>query len=338
MSSFSPVEKALMDWGASFFNEASVRRVKGRPVNMSTGTSPRVGDNLSGQKSARNHSGDPGAARRTLTAIAMRTPEAMVKISGGGKGMIQIKNHLSYISRNGKIELETHDGEIAAGKAELALLRDAWKYGDVRELPEETDKRQALNIVLSMPEGTDALAVKRAARDFAAAEFSGHQYAMALHTYDTDPDPKPAKHPHVHLVVKVESMTGIRLNPRKADLQRWREGFAHALGAHGIEATATPRLARLNLNRGMKKPVLEMNTRGVKLTRVGQSRAASERVRSAVEIEHKVLNGYHQVLKVLAASPEIADRQLALDLIKQLSSEKQRPSEKERPPLKGKDR
>ncbi|TAL64336.1 MAG: hypothetical protein EPN79_14420 [Burkholderiaceae bacterium] len=45
--------------------------------------------------------------------------------------------------------------------------------------------------------------------------------------------------PPVHLVVKVTAMDGTRLNPRKADLHRWREGFAQALREHGVEAAAT---------------------------------------------------------------------------------------------------
>ncbi|MDI3467782.1 MAG: IncQ plasmid conjugative transfer DNA nicking endonuclease TraR [Nitrospira sp.] len=40
-------------------------------------------------------------------------------------------------------------------------------------------------------------------------------------------------HPHVHLTVKAVNFEGTRLNPRKPDLHRWREGFAEALRDHG---------------------------------------------------------------------------------------------------------
>ncbi|MEJ6788151.1 hypothetical protein BrevBR_01255 [Brevundimonas sp. BR2-1] len=36
------------------------------------------------------------------------------------------------------------------------------------------------------------------------------------------------RHPHVHLTVRRLGRDGERLNPRKADLQAWREGFARA--------------------------------------------------------------------------------------------------------------
>ena len=48
-----------------------------------------------------------------------------------------------------------------------------------------------------------------------------HRYAMALHAEQKDGH---GKHPHVHLVVKAEhQFEGLRLNPRKADLQRWAD-------------------------------------------------------------------------------------------------------------------
>jgi len=73
---------------------------------------------------------------------------------------------------------------------------------------------------------------------------------MVLHTFETDPDPNAARHPHVHLTVKTAGFDGTRLNPRKPDLQRWREGFAEALREHGIEATTTSRLHRTTHERG----------------------------------------------------------------------------------------
>jgi hypothetical protein len=62
---------------------------------------------------------------------------------------------------------------------------------------------------------------------------------MALHAEQKDGH---GKHPHVHLVVKAEhEFAGPRLNPRKADLQRWRERFADYMTELGVAATATRR-------------------------------------------------------------------------------------------------
>jgi hypothetical protein len=54
---------------------------------------------------------------------------------------------------------------------------------------------------------------------------------MVLHDHQANP--------HVHLSVKAESKHGQRLNPRKADLHRWREVFAERLRAWGVDAEAT---------------------------------------------------------------------------------------------------
>jgi len=48
----------------------------------------------------------------------------------------------------------------------------------------------------------------------------------------------------VHLSVKAESRHGQRLNPRKADLHRWRETFAERLRGWGIDAEATRQASR----------------------------------------------------------------------------------------------
>jgi len=61
--------------------------------------------------------------RRTVT----RTPEVMVKVTGGGGASSSrgIKAHFSYISRRGDLELETDDGERLKGRgAGLCLLED----------------------------------------------------------------------------------------------------------------------------------------------------------------------------------------------------------------------
>jgi hypothetical protein len=86
--------------------------------------------------------------------------------------------------------------------------------------------------MLSMPLDTSALVVLAAAREFAREELLGHRYVMVLHDHQANP--------HVHLSAKAASMLGDRLNPRKADLHRWRETFAEKLRGYGIEA---PRLA-----------------------------------------------------------------------------------------------
>jgi hypothetical protein len=319
------VDGMLVDWGEVLFKQ--------KPVQAAKSTRGATGLALPKKNKPNGGAGGKGASRvdastirSKIGSITKRTPEVMVKISGGGKGMKQIKDHLDYISRNGKLDVEDQDGSTITGRDELLDLRDEWRNGGFR-IPEDGTKREAFNIVFSMPEGTDPLAVKKAVRDFAAREFSDHQYVMALHTFDTDPDSKPSKHPHVHLCVKAMSLEGTRLNPRKADLHRWREGFAEALREHGVEAAATNRQQRLKQkDRGEKQAVRQMKQRGQKLDKVGTSGQDAERLAKAKRTEVQVLKGYREIAKALASSENVEDRKLAVSLVHRLGDKQVQPT------------
>jgi len=306
------VDDVLVDWGASLFNQRSKSARSAKKSMTGVFLAPR----RRADGDAVGRGGVTAAAkviRGKLGSVVRRTPQVLVRISGAGKGIKHIKAHLDYISRNGKLELEDQSGETIKGRKELSDLRDEWQDGGF-QIAKESDKREAFNVVLSMPEGTDPIAVKRAARDFAAAEFANHQYVMVLHTFDTDPDPEPSPNPHVHLCVKALSMDGVRLNPRKADLQRWREGFAHALGENGIEAAATNRLQRLERARGERLSVRRMKERGQAPSKSTRSKAAPERVAKAKQAEATVLRGYRDMVRALASSEDAEDRKLAVGI------------------------
>ena len=172
--------------------------------------------------------------------------------------MRQIKRALDYISRKSEIPLEEQDGLVTQGKDELSRLKDDWQNAGAFIGEEEGKLIQAYHLGLSMPEGTDELGVKRAVRDFAAKELDGHSLRHGPAHLRHRPDPEPSKHPQVHVIVKVRSEEGRRLNPRKDDLQRWRETYAQALRDNGIDATATKRLQRLKLERGEKQAVRQI--------------------------------------------------------------------------------
>ena len=203
--------------------------------------------------------------RNVLSKTVRKVPEVMVKISGGGKSLVQIKSHLDYISRNGDVPLEDENGDLISGKEAVRDLRDEWQYGRMG-MTQESKVKQSFNIVLSMPPGTDRPSVTSAARDFAKAEF-GDNYSYVFATHDDE------KHPHVHLCVKAMGKDGIRLNPRKADLQRWREIFAEKLNDHGIEANATKRQVRGITRKPKKQKVLHLEQRGIdSQNRIGQQK------------------------------------------------------------------
>src|SRR5690606_1818164 len=90
------------------------------------------------------------------------------------------------------------------------------------------------------------------------------------------------RHPHVHLTVRMSGRGGERLNPRKADLQLWRETFARRLRERGLEAEATPRRARGVVRKAERLPVRKLRERFA----AGQAeapRVLAAAVRSALE-------------------------------------------------------
>jgi hypothetical protein len=192
--------------------------------------------------------------------------EVLVKISGGGRDADGVQAHFEYIDRHGKLDIETDHGEVLKGKTAATELINEWAldYGTVPGAPHSRNKvgpdgkrrqpRQAFNIVLSMPAGTPPQKVLQAVKKFAREEFAHqHRYAMALHAEEKG---KHGTHPHVHLVVKAEhEYDGSRLNPRKADLQRWRERFAEYLTELGVAATATRREDRGFVKTHKKTPI-----------------------------------------------------------------------------------
>lgn len=203
-----------------------------------------------------------GSGLANLHAAALKHPEVMVKIpkrlSSNSKGMRGIRNHLDYVSRNGEVPLENQSGEKLHGKRAVKEFVNDWqKLG----IPEESKHKEALNIVLSMPEGTPPEAVLNAARNFAAEQFAGHQYVFGLHHDSHGPD--EPKHPHVHLCVLMRDEFGRRLNPRKADLFEWRVRFAEKLREEGVLCAATKRIHRGKTQKPENSLLRAMRQRGV---------------------------------------------------------------------------
>jgi hypothetical protein len=103
--------------------------------------------------------------------------------------------------------------------------------------------------------------------------------------------------------VRAESKHGKRLNPRKADLQRWRETFAERLRGQGIEAEASRQAVRGSRHRSER--VWECKTR----TPRGPREAKPEPLPTGRRRD--ALQAWAQIMKALAASPDVSDRELA---------------------------
>lgn len=195
--------------------------------------------------------------RSKARRMAKGSPEVMVKVTGFGKGAAHIKAHLKYISRKGELELENERGEIvkaATRKNELGeVVKDTKAVEDLLERlstnmgqgRSSTNSRDTVHVVLSMPPETPEEGMRNAVRSFAKNTFGkNHEYVFAVHTPANDPNPEPSAQPHAHLVVRLRGFDGTKLDPRKADLQEWREAFAAELRFQGIDAEATPAASR----------------------------------------------------------------------------------------------
>jgi hypothetical protein len=215
--------------------------------------------------------------------------------------MKAIAAHFRYISKNGRLEIEDQRGETLQGKDSLRDLADEWRFGGSL-IPDEAEpghRREAFNIMLSMPRGTDPLIVQRAAREFAQAELADHKYVMVLHDHQANP--------HVHISVRAESRLGRRLNPRKADLHRWRETFAEKLRGYGVEAETT-RQATRGRSRNYD-PLWRVKARQDGRLRTTRPTAKAGPRASATRAE--AADAWRAIGRALATSASQADRELA---------------------------
>lgn len=198
--------------------------------------------------------GTGGDARARLARVASRAPEVMVKVTGRTRDPGHLRTHLDYISRNGELEVEDRDGGLITGRPAVKELADDWSAIAMADSRRRTTTPFSLSVVLSMPAETDAATVRDAARVFAREIFADRfDYVFALHT--------DAKHPHVHLAIRALGDQGERLNPKKADLETWRQVFAQALRDRGAEAEATPRRARGVTRKAERTPLRKIRER-----------------------------------------------------------------------------
>ena len=263
-------------------------------------------------------------------AVRPHAKQVVVKITGGGRGMKAVAAHFRYISRLGKnevggkgqtLDMEDENGDKLRGADAVKDLQYDWQIAG-GYIPEESNRREAFNMILSMPEGTPGRQVLDAAREFARETFEGHKYVFALHD-DT-------ASPHVHLTVRAEGMDGVRLNPRKADLHRWRERFAARLQDQGIDAVATRAATR-----GMvQAPKQLWRIQAAEQGRERKSRPALRKAASVALARTRAIEAWEHVATALATSPEKPDHALAKEVVRYVGQHFG-PSWKPNPELQG---
>jgi hypothetical protein len=282
MSNPSSIDGVLVQWGDRLFYPGN-RIVKGAPQ-------PKLPAQLLRQRAH--------AIRARIEAtVVRRAPQVMVKVTGGGRGMRAIAAHFKYISKNGQLDIEDDREEVLRGKEDLRGLADDWRLGGTR-IEDVGFRREAFNIMLSMPRGVDALYVLKAAQEFAETDLADHKYVMVLHDHQANP--------HVHISVRAESRHGKRLNPRKADLSRWRQTFAEKLRGWGIDAEASARTVRGQDQRGKALWRIKAGAEGRLLREESPSRESRGDIVSA--------NGqevWTRLADALEASHETSDKALA---------------------------
>lgn len=281
----STIDGVLVQWGDRLFYPANQSKASRTPAL----TGPAL------------HQRAQALRQRIRATVVRRAPQVMVKVTGGGRGMGAIAAHLRYIAKAGRLPIEDDRGVMREGKEALRAIVDQWRFGGSR-IPEVSERREAFNIMLSMPVGVEPRRLQQAAREFAQAELANHRYVMVLHTHQANP--------HVHIAVRSQGRDGKRLNPRKEDLRRWREVFAERLRAWGIEAEATSQAVRGSRHRGQRQWLRGAPSQARAIAR---SRPRTPRLPPS---HRRAGEAWVRIAQTLAGSPELADHELSKAVVR----------------------
>lgn len=284
MMTTQAVDAVLVTWGDRLFDPRN-RIVKAE-------LSPRLYGSIR-EKAAEYR-------QRVRAIVVHQAPQAILRISGGGRGMRTIARHFMYISRNGRLEVEDDRGLRHTGKDSLRDLLDQWRYGGA-PIDQISSRREAFNFVLSTPAGTDPKLLLQAVREFAKAELSAHRYVMALH--------EDRGHPHVHLTVRAQSPSGQRLQTW-TERERWRTVYAGKLRELGVEVEATRQSTRGENRNFETLGRLKVKSRGELRSTKPATKTGEAFARNGAE----AMQSWAHLIKALAVSESAEDRQLATDI------------------------
>lgn len=148
--------------------------------------------------------------------------------------LVQWGDRLFYPANRGKLSrtpaltglalqhraIEDDRGVVREGKEALHAIVDQWRFGGSR-IPEVSERREAFNIMLSTPAGTNPRLIQQAAREFAKVELANHRYVMVLHNHQANS--------HVHISVRAEG----------------RDGLPESISVFAMRAASRVRFARL---------------------------------------------------------------------------------------------
>ena len=158
-----------------------------------------------------------------------------------------------------------------------------------------------------MPGGTPPEAVRAATAEAARELFEGHKYVFVMH--------EDQGAPHVHLSVRADRYDGVRLSPRKADLDRWRAVFARNLQDRGVNAVASRQPVRA-VNRNYRKLWEERAAGRGQLIRQRPAQRTSAR---ALAVRADAAKAWEQIARALSNSRDPMDVQLAIEAVRYLA-------------------
>ena len=161
----------------------------------------------------------------------------------------------------------------------------------------QSRKRVSMNLMLSMPAGTDKTAFELAVGEFLSREYEVFDY---LYTFHDD-----RNHYYAYVVVGLCGEDGRWLNPRKNDLLQWRQSFADSLQRRGIAAKATPSYSQGKPKTGYRRDLAELSKRGTR--RVPRPAPTYDRAKEDAAIEER----RHAWDRIRAHYDEVGDGELA---------------------------
>ena len=184
------------------------------------------------------------ASTAQAARLSRKAPQTMVKVSKATYGADHTFSNFTYISRNGTVAMFDQDGVEISDLADMRELAEAWRAlnYDPAELDSRHASPDARRLILSMPRGTDPDIVLQSVRATARQLFEDNfDYVYALHI---DEGKGKSPHPHVHLTVRAQGHDGTKLAFGPDDLLYMRRVFAAELRERGVDADATPQIAR----------------------------------------------------------------------------------------------
>lgn len=177
-----------------------------------------------------------------------RSKEVMVKITGNSKNLDAVKRHIEYITRDYELPLFDDKGNIYKGQEDINDYVKLFNFDGV--IPEYEDslkkeRREVIHFVFSMKHHhtTPADKLMRAVVKTVKEKYPNNLAHFAFHG-DTD-------NPHIHCDLRIEDINRKRVDIKIEDLLNLRIDFSKNLNKLGIEASATRRYEKYNLDKNI---------------------------------------------------------------------------------------